>query len=283
MNVKHIWLALHDHLATINSTPQFLLAIAISTAVFVLVMAVLHRTPSQFKKWLTIVLTFAAGLFFFLEYLLPVRKLPEGGEGNVITPYVQPVSEYIQYIVIWTIFLGLISLTIVHGRRLLQRHPGWHNSLAFFLALVAMMTFGFATRSGSAGSPGLRISYDSLFSGMLLNLDGAMFALLAFYIASAAYRAFRVRTVEAGMLMVSALIIMLGFVSFGVAMTSWIPIDQRHGLGYLRIEQVSLWILNWINMPAQRAVAIGVQIGAVAMALRLWLSLERGAFFSKES
>lgn len=283
MNVKQIWLAIHDRLATINSTPQFLLAIAVSTVVFVLVMAVLHRTPSRFKKWLTIVLTFIAGLFFFLEYLLPVKKLPDGEEVNFITPYVQPVSDYIQYILIWTIFLGLISLIIVHGRRLLQRQPGWHNSVAFFLALVAMMILGFATRSGSDGPPALRISYDSLFSGLLLNLDGAMFALLAFYIASAAYRAFRVRTVEAGLLMVSALIVMLGFVSFGVKMTSWIPIDQRHGLGYLRIEQISLWVLNWINMPAQRAVTIGVQIGAVAMALRLWLSLERGAFFSKES
>jgi hypothetical protein len=215
--------------------------------------------------------------------VLPVHKLKDGSEGNFITPYLQPVNEYIQYIFIWTIFLGLISLTIVHGRRLLQRVQGWHNSLAFFLALVAMLVFGFATRSGSAGKVGLQITYDSLFSGLLLNLDAAMFALLAFYIASAAYRAFRVRTVEAALLMVSSLIIMLGFVSFGVPMTSWIPIGERHGLGYLRIEQISLWILNWINMPAQRAVTIGVQIGVVAMALRIWLSLERGAFFSKES
>ncbi|MHB9105714.1 MAG: hypothetical protein ACYDCO_01545 [Armatimonadota bacterium] len=281
--MKQIWLYLHDHLTTINSTPLFVLAIVASIVVFVLVMTVLHHTPSQFKKWLTIVLTFIAGLFFFLEYVLPLHTLKDGSRGNVITPYVQPVSDYIQYIFIWTIFLGLISLTVVHGRRLLQRVPGWHNSLAFFLALVAMLAMGFATRSGTAGSTGLKISYDSLFSGFLLNLDGAMFALLAFYIASAAYRAFRVRTVEAALLMISALVIMLGFVSFGVAMTSWIPIDQRHGLGYLRIEQVSLWILNWINMPAQRAVGIGVQIGAVAMALRIWLSLERGAFFSKES
>jgi hypothetical protein len=283
MNIKHFSLYLHDHLMTINSTPHFLLAIAVSAVVFVLVMAILHRTPPQFKKWLNIGVVFVSGLFFFLEYILPVHKLKDGSEGNIITPHVQPVSDYLQYIFIWTIFLGLISLTIVHGRRLLQRQPAWHNSLAFFLSLIAMLAMGFATRSGVSGSIGLQISYDSLFSGFLLNLDAAMFALLAFYIASAAYRAFRIRTVEAGLLMVSALVIMLGFVSFGVAMTSWIPIGEPHGFGYLRIEQVSLWILNWINMPAQRAVGIGVQIGAVAMALRLWLSLERGAFFSKES
>jgi len=272
---------LHDHLATINSTPHFLLAIAASIVVFAIVMTLLHRTSSQFKKWLTIVCTFAAGLFFFLEYVLPVHKLKSGGEGNVITPFVEPVSNYIQYVLIWTIFLGLISLAIVHGRRLFQRQPGWHNSLAFFLAMLAMLVTGFATRVGVTGLTGLKISYDSLFSGFLLNLDAAMFALLAFYIASAAYRAFRVRTVEAALLMISALIIMLGFVSFGVSLTSWIK--PHSGWAYFRIENISLWLLNWVNMPGQRAVAIGVQVGAVAMALRLWLSLERGAFFSKES
>jgi uncharacterized membrane protein YdjX (TVP38/TMEM64 family) len=69
--MKQIWHYVHTHLATINSTPYFLLAIGASIVVFALVMALLHRTPSQFKKWLTIVLTFAAGLFFFLNTCCP--------------------------------------------------------------------------------------------------------------------------------------------------------------------------------------------------------------------
>jgi len=107
-----------------------------------------------------------------------------------------------------------------------------------------------------------------------------MFALLAFYIASAAYRAFRVRTVEAGLLMAAALIVMLGMVNFGVGLTSWIPLDSPWR--FFRIEQLSQWTLSWINMPAYRAVIIGVAVGMLAMALRLWLSLERGTFFSQE-
>jgi len=277
---------LWKQLTTVNSTPYFFLAVAASTVVFLAVMALLHRTSPRVKKWLTIVLTFAAGLFYFLEYMLPVHTLKGGHEGNFLTPYVEPVSNYVNFILIWTLFLGIISLTIVHGRRLLRRVAGWHNSLAFFLALIAMLTFGFTTRSGGLGSPkehvALQITYDSLFTGLLMNLDSAMFALLAFYIASAAYRAFRVRTVEAALLMISALIIMLGVVSFGVKLTGWIPAEGT-GWAYLRIENAALWILKWLNMPGQRAVGIGVAIGALAMAMRLWLSLERGTFFSKES
>ncbi|HEY3342571.1 MAG TPA: hypothetical protein VGK81_11155, partial [Anaerolineae bacterium] len=116
---------------------------------------------------------------------------------------------------------------------------------------------------------------------LLVNFDAAMFSLLAFYIASAAYRAFRVRTVEAALLMVSALIVMLGMVNFGVFLTHSIPLDSPYA--FFRVERLSLWILNWINMPAQRAVTIGVAVGALAMAMRIWLSLERGTFFSQES
>lgn len=267
---------LHHLFTPVMTTPKFLLFIAIATLIFVGVMTGLHRLSPQAKKWLTLVCTFIAGLYFLLEFLLPTKN----GE-NFITPTVDPVSTYVIYILIWTMFMGIISLGVVHGRRLLKLSPGWHNSLAFFIAFFAMIVAGALSQNGTAGSMAANNFYRSLFNGLLVNLDAAMFSLLAFYIASAAYRAFRVRTMEAALLMFSALIVMLGMVNFGVTMTSWIPVDSAWS--FLRLERLSMWILNWVNMPTQRAVTIGVSVGALAMAMRLWLSLERGAFFSQES
>lgn len=264
-----------------DDTGRFLLHIILATLLFVAVMVMLHRLSPLVRKWLTIGLTFVAGLYFLLEYLLPTHPNAKGEMENFITPTVQPVNEFIQYIFVWAIGLGLISLMIVHGRKLWMRTEGWHNSLAFFLATIAIIVFGFTTQMGASGTPGARFTYDALFAGLLTPLDSTMFALLAFYIASAAYRAFRVRTVEAGLLMFSAMVVMLGFINIGVLLTQWIPTDS--GWAYLRIERFSLWILNWVNMPGQRAVGIGVSIGMLAMAMRLWLSLERGSFFKQES
>ncbi|MHB9026229.1 MAG: hypothetical protein ACYC7E_18985 [Armatimonadota bacterium] len=266
--------------AIIQDPKFFFLAIGLSIVVFVAVMALLHRLPSQGKKWVTIVCTFAAGLYFLLEFLLPAHQLPDGNQGNVISPSVESVSNYFQYILMWTLGLGIISLGIVHGRRLLKRLPGWHNSLAFFLAAISMMVVGFWTNAGVAGPELARASYDTLFVGFLSNLDSAVFALLAFYISSAAYRAFRVRTIEAGLLMASALIVMLGLVSVGVTLTNGIPVDSHWA--FFRLERLSVWVLSVVNMPGQRAVTIGVAIGSLAMSMRLWLSLERGTFFSQE-
>ncbi len=157
--------------------------------------------------------------------------------GNWLTPLQDPVNDFVPYIFYWAFGLGIISLSMIHGRRLLQRASGWHNSLAFFLAMLGMIVFGYMSNVGMpnrhGGFYGPRdgyIAYNSLFDGLLVNLDSAMFALLAFYIASAAYRAFRVRTVEAGLLMVSALLVMLGLVNFGVWLTSAIPVQFRLGL-----------------------------------------------------
>ena len=279
MNFWHSW-----HFHPVHSPTRFFIEIAILTVVFIAAMVIIHRLAPRVKKYLIIACTFLAGLFTVIEYVLPVRKV-NGEEMNRLTPFLDPVNNFITNVVIWTIGLGVISLVIVHGRRLLRRQAGWVNSIGFFVALIVMLWVGFASWAGKGPADthlqqSMHNTYTVLFNGLLINLDSAMFALLAFYIASASYRAFRVRSVEAALLMFSALIVMLGVVSFGVLLTSWIGIDGPWR--YFRIEQMSAWLLNWINAPGYRAVLIGVQVGALAMAMRLWLSLERGAFFSQE-
>ncbi len=265
--------------APVTSRSAFYLYALVATVLFFAVMAVLHRLPPTGKKWLTIISTFVAGLFYSVEFFWPVHAIP-GGEGNWLTPYVEPVSDFVQYVFLWTIGLGLISLAMVHGKRLFKRLPDWHNSLAFFLSMLAIMVVGFWSEAGHGGPPAVRFTYESLFTGLLINLDAATFSLLAFYIASAAYRAFRIQTAESGFLMFAALLVMLGFVNFGVSLTNWIPAES--GWAFFRIERLSSWLLMWINMPGQRAVLIGVAVGSLAMAMRIWLNLERGAFFSQE-
>ena len=78
--------------------------------------------------------------------------------------------------------------------------PTYHQQIAFFVAMVAMIFFGFFEHLGShkAGywKP-FHATYDALFNGAYFSLSSTMFSLLAFYIAAAAYRAFRVRSAEA--------------------------------------------------------------------------------------
>ena len=70
-----------------------------------------------------------------------------------------------------------------------------------------------------------------------------------------------------------------------MAVTNWIPTGKSlFGLDWsvLRIENFSYWVLSVVNMPVQRAIDFGLGLGALAMSLRIWLSLERGTYFGQE-
>ena len=96
----------------------------------------------------------------------------------------------------------------------------------------------------------------------LVPLQGTMFAILAFFIASAAYRSFRARSREAAVLLVAAMIVMMGRVPLGEYI---LPISG----------DLSGWILNVLNAGVRRAILIGVSLGAVALSLKIIFGVER--------
>jgi len=103
-----------------------------------------------------------------------------------------------------------------------------------------------------------------LSNGFFIPLGSAMFALLAFYIATAAFRSFRIRSVESSLLMITAIIVMLGQIPQGS-----IYISEE-------LPTIRKWILENISTPAFRAISIGSAVAGLAMAIRMWLSLEKG-------
>ena len=100
-------------------------------------------------------------------------------------------------------------------------------------------------------------------NGFFVPLGSSMFALLAFYIASAAYRSFRVRSVEAVLMMSAAILVILGQIPQG-------PLYISDDLPELR-----KWLLDNVSTPAFRAINFAAIIAGLAMAVRMWLSLER--------
>jgi len=108
-----------------------------------------------------------------------------------------------------------------------------------------------------------------LINGLFYPLGLSMFSLLAFYIAYAAYRSFRVRSIEAAVMMVSAFVVLLGQVPQGVMYIS-------EDLPYYR-----LWIMEYLSTPAFRAIYFSSAIAGLSLAVRMWLSLDKNPFSSK--
>lgn len=168
--------------------------------------------------------------------------------------------------------MGLISLALVHSGNIRRRRPEWYGSVLFFVAAAggAIAGLGYGLQEGW-----LKQANDIVFNYLLRPMSSTVFSLLAFHMATASYRAFRVRTREALLMMASAFIVMLGQIPIGLWLTRNLP-------DFLWLPVMSQWILYIANSAAVRGMWFGMMVGAIAVGLRFWLSLERGAFFDRE-
>ncbi len=120
----------------------------------------------------------------------------------------------------------------------------------------------------------INIIQQVLFEGVFKAAQSTMFALLAFFVASASFRAFRIKSKEAGLLMFSAFIVMLGNVPLGNLVSkcfTWIPLIGS----YLDISAIKEWIISYPSSAAQSAILIGAMLGYISSSLKIILGVER--------
>jgi hypothetical protein len=112
-----------------------------------------------------------------------------------------------------------------------------------------------------AGSPHGRV-FTWMYDHIFFPCNATMFALLAFFIASAAFRAFRARNTESALLLGAAILVMIGLVPIGRAMSPIFP-------------EIEEWIMDTLNTTGRRAIMMGAALGAIATGLRVILGIER--------
>ena len=168
----------------------------------------------------------------------------------------------------FTLLLGVVSITRVNYDAVRRRKEGWPYKVLTLVSIFAMAIPAILPESWSSlfgRAPGS--IYDWLFQYMDMPMMATMFATLAFYIASAAYRAFRARNAEATLLLITACLVMLWRVPMGEAVLNQLPGDMP---GFL-----NTFIMNGANMAVQRGIIIGAALGAASMSLRIILGIER--------
>jgi len=182
---------------------------------------------------------------------------------------------FFDIIAVFAFFLGGGNLVRIHATKLIKRKADWVYSIVTLIGFFGMLAAGLLKVGNPGGIAAPVTAPGSLFSTLYFNLNlplgATMYALLAFYVASASYRAFRAKNREATVLLVAAFVILLGSTPFGTMLTSWIP----HSLDILQIPNMAVWTLSAPNLAGQRAIMIGIGLGVVSMSLRLILGIER--------
>jgi hypothetical protein len=140
---------------------------------------------------------------------------------------------------------------------------------------VGLWKVGVAPRDGRTAWQGGYLDEGSalwwLFEYAYNPLVATMFALLAFYVASAAFRAFRLKNTEASLLLATAFIVLLGRTYAGAALTSFVPPEYSA----LTFPGMTALIMKVVNTAGQRAIMIGIALGVAATSLKVLLGINR--------
>ena len=200
------------------------------------------------RRQLPVFLTFICAFVLTAQYFIPHRSFEQIYEVSTI---------WLQIIGVFTIIIGIVSLIQSHVSKIRRRQQQWQYSIITLSGLVIMVVAGLA---GSIESGSV---YTWMYDHVLNPISATMFSLLAFFIASAAFRAFRARSMIATILLLAAVFVMLGRVPLGDRMS--------HGL----FPAIAQWLLTVPNVAAKRAILIGVGLGEASMALRVMLGIER--------
>ncbi|MBD3234209.1 MAG: hypothetical protein GF315_10855 [candidate division Zixibacteria bacterium] len=195
-----------------------------------------------------LIVCFIFGAFMLIQFFVPHR---------VSTEFYEMTLEWAQIIYAFALLVGALMLMKHHAVNATRKSSDDRPFSIIVIAGIATMCI-----AGLIWGHGEGTVFNWFFQNVQAPMQSTMFSLLAFFVASAAFRGFRARNTQAIFLLIAATIVMLGRVPIGELISPVIP-------------QVADWILNVPSMAARRGIYIGIALGSIATSLRVILGIER--------
>ncbi len=225
------------------------------------------------KRTIPMLLAMAAGIVMILAYFFPL-----------LAPLQDKTTVWFNILAAVAFILGGGNLLKVHLKKVSDRREGWAYSMITLAAFVSVLAIGlfklgvnpldeFPTQrmAGDFRAEGSGFWY--VYEYVFAPLTATIFSMLAFYVASAAFRAFRAKNLEAILLLGTAFVILLGRTAAGVFLTDFLP--EEGMLANFRLENLTVWIMNNPVTAGNRAIMIGIALGTASVSLKILLGVDR--------
>lgn len=205
------------------------------------------------KRTIPIIIAFIVGIGLMLDNFITFAPLNSAAVS---------VRSWLVIIALFSIMVAALNLVMVHIPRIQHRKGTWVQSsvLITFMLLTIVTGIFMGTKN---------VMYSTFYDGILNPASTTVNALLAFFIASAAVRTFRARSLESSLLLLTAIVLMLSNVTIGSAISKHIPAFGQ-------------WLTNVPNATAQRGLIITSSLAFVTINLRNILGLSTQWLGSKD-
>ena len=206
------------------------------------------------RRTIPLAICFVMGILIAFQYYVPNQH-----SSN----FLELMTRWDKIIAGFAVFIGAYSLFHLHYSRIKFKTAGWGYSIFVFIGAGIMLFFGLYNEGeGFLANKQEGSMFDWLYIYVQVPAGATIFSILAFFMASAAYRTFRARTVESALLLVAAIIVMLGRVPLGALISPYLPLAAD-------------WIMSVPNLAAKRGILLGVSLGAIATSIKIIFGIER--------
>jgi hypothetical protein len=206
-----------------------------------------------YKREIVFVVTALVTIVMILNFFFDIPGLSQ------VAAQLQAWALIIQLIAVG---LGAANLMQIHSKLVQRRVSGRWQYSAWLIGLFAILTIlGLVNLATGTQNP----FYQWVFDHVYVSLGTTLYAITGFYIFSAAYRAFRARTLDAAILLLAGCFVILTNAPIGEVIWPGIPVIGR-------------WMLDYGQVPAMRTFLITGAFGLLAYGFRTLLGKERGFY-----
>jgi hypothetical protein len=145
---------------------------------------------------------------------------------------------------------------------IIRRRPDWEYKIILLVSMLITAVAGLWIFFSGRDIMGEEFLFRWIYDNILDPLGVSMYSLLAFFIASAAFRAFKASNVAATLMLCSAMLVMIGRVPLGGVISPYFP-------------KLANWIMSFPNTAGQRGIIMGAAVGVIAVGLKIITGLER--------
>ena len=174
----------------------------------------------------------------------------------LLSDVVKQLTAWASVMAMFALIIGVYNIVSFHYGQIKARKPGeWYLSAYTIILLFFSTGLGLAMGINSA-----------LYIWLWFNFSGWLYmcslAIQGYYMLSGAYRAMRVRSMEATVFLIAAVIVVL----------AQIPLASTFWPGVIPIGD---WLIMFPNTGAKTGIAVGVGVGIVALGARTLYGKEK--------
>jgi len=226
-----------------------------------------------------------------MKRIVPIVIASIVGFVLILAKFIPPIQSWEENVVLWfdilavfAFVLGGGNLILNHLKKISDQEAGWGFSVITLVAFLGTLIVGLLKIGVPPNEKYLEYAWSGdyqaegsafwwVFSYVYVPLASTMFATLAFYISSAAFRAFRANNIEASLLLVTALLVLVAQTSSGPMLTDFIPADSVNAI--FKVENIKGMLVNLFNTLGTRAIMIGIALGVVSTSLKVLLGVDQ--------